>query len=222
MALLDVLRPQVDTTIDALAATEFRVDPIAGALFSRVVSVLSSAYKRHGTIIENAICECLKTNDRYEVWRVERFGIQQQAVTTVAAAQNNPGSLDNTHIPYIGDGNGETQIQIDAVVFDRETEVVSAYEIKRGNGHFDAGKQRSIKRDALLAKILLKSHAEQKGLPAADTKSHVIFYYGIRSIPAPIGLIGEELDDHFGMPIWEPVETVNAYYRSRLFEIISR
>ena len=179
------MKPQVDATIDALAATEFRVDPVAGALFSRVVSVLSSAYKRHGTIIENAINVALKANDRYEVWRVDHFGIQQQALTTVAAAQNDPDSLSDTHLPYVGDGNGDSQIQIDSVVFDRETDIVSAYEIKRGNGHFDAGKQRSIKRDALLAKILLKSHAEQKGLHPDKSRAHVIFYYGVRSEPVP-------------------------------------
>lgn len=222
MPLLDVLKPQVDETINALAAADFRVDPIAGALFSRVVSVLSSAYKRHGTIIENAIVECLKTNERYEVWRVDRFGIHHQAHATVTAAQNDPDSLNDTHLPYVGDGNGETQIQLDAVVFDRDTDIVSAYEIKRGNGLHDAGKQRSMKHDALLTKILLKSHAEQRDLQPNGTRTHVIFYYGLRSIPAPMGLIGEELDEHFGMPIWEQVETVNTYYRTRLFEIISR
>lgn len=222
MPLLDVLKPRVDATIDALSGTEFRVDPIAGSLFSHLVSVLSSSYKRHGTIIENAIYECLRASDRYEVWQVDNFGIQQQALTTVAAAENDPDSLEDTHLPYVGDGNGNSKLQIDAVVFDRETNIVSAYEIKRGNGHIDAGKQRSIKRDALLAKILLKSHSEQRGFEPQATRTHVIFYYGMRSISVPIGLIGEELDEHFGMPIWEPVETVNAYYRRRLFEIISR
>jgi len=28
--------------------------------------------------------------------------------------------------------------------------------------------------------------------------------------------------EHFGIPAWEEVEAVNAYYRSRLFEIISQ
>lgn len=222
MTLLDVLGPEVDQTIDALANTKFRPDPIAGQLFSRVVSVLSSAYKRHGSIIERSIVECLRQNPRYEVWRVDRFAIQQQASITVAAAQDDPATLDHTHLPYLGDGQGDNQIQLDAVVYDRETEIVSSYEIKRGNGHFDAGKQRSMKREALLSKILLRSHSEARGFPATDSQAHVIFYYGLRSIPAPLGLIGEELDDHFGMPVWEEVEAVNAYFRSRLFEIISQ
>jgi hypothetical protein len=222
MPILDILKPQVDATVDALAAVEFRPDPIAGTLFSRMTSVLSSAYKRHGPIIERAIVERLNESDRYTVWGVDRFGVQQQAATTVAAAGNNPATLANTHLPYVGDHAGDTQLQIDAVVFDHETNVVSAYEIKRGNGHFDAGKQRSMKRDALIAKVLLQSHCTGRGHAAVDSRSHIIFYYGLRSIPAPLGIIGAELDDHFGIPVWEEVETVNAYFRSRLFEIISQ
>lgn len=222
MPILDALKPQVDATVAALSDVEFRIDPIAGTLFSRMTSVLSSAYKRHGPIIERAIVQCLNESDRYTVWNIDRFGIQQQASTTVAAAGNNPHTLANTHLPYVGDNAGDSQLQIDAIVFDHETNVVSAYEIKRGNGHFDAGKQRSMKRDALLAKVLLRDHCVQRGHPAIDSRAHIIFYYGVRSIPAPLGITGEELDAHFGIPVWEEVETVNAYYRSRLFEIISQ
>ena len=222
MSVLDVLKPLVDTTVSALAGVEFRPDPIAGTLFSRMTSVLSSAYKRHGPIIERAIVEALNQNDRYTVWGVDRFGVQQQASTTVAAAGNNPLSLANTHLPYVGDNGGDANLQIDAVVFDHETSIVSSYEIKRGNGTFDAGKQRSMKREALLSKILLRDHCIQRGHQAVDSRAHVIFYYGLRSISAPIGIIGSELDAHFGIPVWEEVELVNTYYRSRLFEIISQ
>jgi len=222
MTLLDTMKESVDTTIDALANAEFRPDPIAGTLFSRVVSVLSSAYKRHGSIIEGAILNRLQQNPRYEVWRVDRFGVQGQASVTVAAALNNPTSLYSTHLPYVGDSMGDNQIQLDAVVFDNDTKIVSSYEIKRGNGQFDAGKQRSMKREALLSKVLLRDHAIQRGFDAQDSRAYIVFYYGIRSIPAPLGLVGLELDDHFGMPIWDEVEVVNAYFRSRLFEIISQ
>ncbi|MER8816039.1 hypothetical protein [Mesorhizobium sp. M0965] len=222
MTLLDTMRQSVDSTIDSLASAEFRPDPIAGTLFSRVVSVLSSAYKRHGSIIEKAILERLRENPRYDVWGVEGFGIQNQASITVAAALNNPTSLYSTHLPYIGDHLGESRLQLDAVVFDKQTNIVSSYEIKRGNGQFDAGKQRSMKREALLSKVLLRDHAIQRGFNAQDSRAHIVFYYGIRSIAAPLGLIGTELDDHFGMAIWDEVEIVNSYFRSRLFEIISQ
>lgn len=222
MPIIDILRPQVDLTVAALAEVEFRPDPIAGQLFSRMVSVLSSAYKRHGAIIEAAIVEAIRQNPRYEVWRVDRFGVQQQASTTVAAAGNNHISLANTHLPYVGDMAGDAQLQIDAVVFDHQTGLVSSYEIKRGNGHFDAGKQRSMRREALISKILLRDHCVQRGFQAVDSRAHIIFYYGLRSIAAPLGIIGQELDAHFDMPIWDEVESVNAYFRSRLFQIISQ
>lgn len=222
MPILDLIKPQVDATIEALAAAEFRPDPIAGTLFSRMISVLSSAYKRHGPIIEKSILECLNQNPRYTAWTVDRFGVQQQASTTVAAAGNNPHTLANTHLPYVGDYLGDAHLQLDAVVFDHQTGIVSSYEIKRGNGQFDAGKQRSMKREALLSKILLRDHCLQRGYQAIESRAHIIFYYGMRSIPAPIGIIGAELDAHFEMPIWEEVELVNAYFRSRLFEIISQ
>ena len=106
---------------------------------------------------------------------MDRFGVQQQAQTTVAAALADPETLNSTHLPYVGDGQGDSSIQLDSVVFDRESNVVSSYEIKRGNGHFDAGKQRSIKRDALLAKILLRSHCQARGFDAIDFRTHVIF-----------------------------------------------
>ena len=222
MTVLDLLKPHVDATIDSLSEAEFRTDPIAGALFSRVVSVLSSAYKRHGSIIERAILETLSEDERFVVWRVDRFGIQQQAAVTVAAAQNNPSSLDDTHLPYVGDGAGENQIQLDLVVFDKTTNIVSSYEIKRGNGSFDAGKQRSMKREALLCKVLLRSHCIQRGYHAIDSRAHIIFYYGVRSIPSPIGITGNELNEHFGLDVTTNIEAVNTYFRSRLFEIISQ
>jgi len=222
MPILDLVQPYVDATIAGLAAVKFRPDPIAGTLFSRMTSVLSSAYKRHGPIIERAILEAVNQSDRYSAWRVDRFGVQQQANVTVAAAGNDPQTLANTHLPYVGDNAGDAQLQIDAVVFDHETGIVSSYEIKRGNGPNDAGKQRAMKREALLSKILLRDHCAQRGFQAVDSRAHIIFYYGVRSIPAPMGITGEELDAHFGIPVFEEVEMVNAYYRSRLFEIISQ
>jgi hypothetical protein len=144
------------------------------------------------------------------------------AITTVAAANNEHDLLKDTHLPYPGDGEGEEKIEIDLVVFDREKEILSAYEIKRANGSYDNKAKNALKRATALVKILLKSYAEQRGLHPRETRTHIIFYYGVRSIPAPLGLIGKELDEHFGMPVWAPVETVNKYYRTRLFEVLSR
>jgi hypothetical protein len=57
--ILEKLKPIVDKTISKLLNVKFRHDPIAGK-YSIVTSLLSSAYKRHGTIIEEAIVEALR------------------------------------------------------------------------------------------------------------------------------------------------------------------
>jgi hypothetical protein len=46
------------------------------------------------------------------------------------------------------------------VAFDGADESIRAYEIKRGNGQFDAGKIRSITRDLKCIQVLLKSYGE--------------------------------------------------------------
>ena len=46
------------------------------------------------------------------------------------------------------------------VAFDEADQTIRAYEMKRGNGQFDAGKIRSIRRDLLCVQVLLKSYGE--------------------------------------------------------------
>ena len=54
-AFMERVAPVVDETIAALARTKFAVDPIAGEHYSRTTSIVSSAYKRHGRILEIAL-----------------------------------------------------------------------------------------------------------------------------------------------------------------------
>ena len=61
--ILPLLEPELEKTIDSLNRTEFAPDPIAGAHFSRMVSLLSSSYKRHGYILERSILEAIKAQD---------------------------------------------------------------------------------------------------------------------------------------------------------------
>ena len=57
--VLDLLKPDIEKTIRALDSKRFAPDPIAGPHFSKITSVMSSAYKRHGYILEHAILEAL-------------------------------------------------------------------------------------------------------------------------------------------------------------------
>ena len=212
------LAPLIDQSIERLNKKSFTPDPIAGKHFSRIVSVMSSAYKRHGFVLERAILEQLNTCPRLEVWDEREFQVTNTADHIVDTAIKDPASILGTETGY---QPGHRTLQVDAVVYDKETKTVRAYEIKRGSGLHDSGKRRSILRDLLCVQILLKSYAKQRGFDPAAAHSHIIFYYGKCSIPKPYSLTSDELDSHFGWPIKGPVETVNDLFRQKLFSILT-
>src|SRR3954447_1647629 len=91
--VLDVLRPLIEATIRRLNSKKFLPDPIAGAHFSRIVSVMSSAYKRHGHIIERAILEQLQRNPDLVVWTDAQFQVPENADLIANGALRNPLSI---------------------------------------------------------------------------------------------------------------------------------
>lgn len=60
--------PSVDTTIEKLVSKRFIDDPLIPGEYSRIASIVSSAYKRHGFILEQAILIRLKNIKSLEVW----------------------------------------------------------------------------------------------------------------------------------------------------------
>jgi len=215
--LLDRLSPVIDTSIERLNNKKFTQDPIAGEYFSRIASVTSSAYKRHGFILERAIYEQLSLCPHFSVWEDRKFQVTNTADHIVDTAIVNPHTILDTETGY---QQGHRTLQVDAIVYDKNTNIIRAYEIKRGSGLHDSGKRRSILRDLLCVQVLLKSYAREKGFAPVVAHSHIIFYYGKCSIQKPFSLTSDELDDHFHWPVKAPVETVNDLFRERLFSIL--
>ncbi len=217
MSILATLRPIVDATIDRLARKQFVVDPIAGQHYSRLVSVLSSAYKRHGYILERSLLERLKENPDFTVWTEPEFNVSQGADQLVGTLMSNPQSAIGSSINY---GAGARTLQTDIVVYDKTNKTVTSYEVKRGSGRHDFGKRRSILRDTLCTQILLQSYAQSLGFTPSSARSLVVFYYGMCSIAKPFSLTREELNDHFDFPVTAQVELVNSYFERRLFALL--
>lgn len=221
--LVEQLRPLVDKTIEALSRTQFRNDPIGGPKYSRATSIISSAYKRHGSILEAAIIHRLQQCPDLDVWSEEEFLVSDQAqILSSKVGSVNPAGYEDilkTQVPY-KHRDIERKLQIDLIVFDKRFSILRVYEIKRGNGHFDSGKKRSILRDLLCVHVLLKSYGEHKGYFVEEAEAKIIFYYGVRSLPQPLSLIANELDDHFKFPVWKEVERVNAYFRRKLHRLL--
>jgi hypothetical protein len=217
MAYLDRVKPIVDQTISTLASARFVVDPIAGEKYSRLTSIVSSAYKRHGSILEYALRESLRESNRHRVWREDSFRVSRAADQLIG--QQAAEAYSSTLLPY---GESARTLQIDMMVFDSADQTLRAYEIKRGNGQFDAGKIRSIKRDLTVTQMLLKSYGQTFNLTPERAEARIIFYYGRRSIPRPYSLIGSELNDHFGFPVYDLVEDANLYFKQQLYDLLNR
>ena len=216
-AVLDLVKDEVEKTIQRLNAKKFIADPIAGEHFSKIPSILSSAYKRHGYILERAILEALKQCPHFEVWRDDKFHVTPTVQHIVDGSIAEPTKLIGTDYPYSAEGK---TLQVDALVFNKNTGSLEAYEVKRGTGPHDSGKRREMLRAVLCVQILLKSYGKQRGLDVKETSSHVIFYYGKCSIQKPFAITGVELDEHFGWPVQEQVEEVNLYFQQRLLSIL--
>jgi hypothetical protein len=75
MGFIDRVTPVVDETIRILAKTKFVEDPIAGKKYSRATSIVSSAYKRHGRILETALRESSRESNRHHVWQDDAFKV---------------------------------------------------------------------------------------------------------------------------------------------------
>jgi len=213
---MDRVGPVIDATIRSLAIKKFIGDPIAGDRHSRNTSIISSAYKRHGRILETALRESLRDSNRHRVWQEGAFKVSRAADQLVNSQSDD--ECRRTTLPY-GDSTIRT-IQIDMIAFDDADQTLRAYEVKRGNGKFDAGKIRSIRRDLLCAQVLLKSYGEVFKIAPVAAQSKIIFYYGIRSIPKPWSLVKEELDEHFGYPVTPKIEQANDYFRAKLHELL--
>jgi hypothetical protein len=229
--LLETLEPEIQKTVTSLSKKKFSPDPISGKGYSKVASIVSSAYKRHGFILERAVREVLKLKANLVVWSEPVFFVTPQAAQVVQSSIDDPTGLFDTNNQYKEFPNlskkelkniGANRLQLDIIVFDKKKKKISAYEVKRGAGLHDSGKQRSILRDVLSAQVLLKSYAQKKGYKATKVGSYVIFYYGKCSVGEPFAIKGGELDHHFGTKVYEYVEAVNDVYKRRLRTLLTK
>lgn len=214
--LAPVLR-LVDHTIETLAKKAFEADPIVDTRYSAITSVVSSAYKRHGRILEAALTAGLRQAPHLEVWHEPAF-----AVSDAAERLSESDDLSQNATLQYDEKKARRTLQIDLMVFNNKKKLLGAYESKRGFGYHDSGKKRSMLRDLRCIQMLLKSYGEAKGLRPEHAEARMIFYYGQCSLPPPWSLKGSELDQHFEFPVSEFVERVNAYFRIKLHELLSK
>lgn len=215
---LERLRPLVDNTIEKLSKAKFREDPIAGRKYSRATSIISSAYKRHRQILVKALLERLKDCSRLKVWTEDDFKLSHDSLHQLQITDHIEPLL-RTKLPY---GDRERSIVVDTVVFDRETKTLNSYYVKRGNGSYDGGKRRLIQGELLRTHMLLADYGRTIGITPQAYHAHIVFYYGLLSLPKPLAIAGNELDAHFRFPVHQAIEYVNDYFISQLHKLIEQ
>jgi hypothetical protein len=72
LSILADMTPIVDTTIEKLRIKKFKYDPIVHKPFSRIASLVGSAQKRHGSIIEKSIEVALSKQHRSKRYYITR------------------------------------------------------------------------------------------------------------------------------------------------------
>lgn len=216
--VLDRLKPIVDTTIDRLRDLPFRADPIAGARYSRITSIMSSAYKRHGQILDRALLERLKDCSRFRVWREDEFKLSHDSLKELRTHQRIEKCL-RIELEY---GDRESITPVDILLFDQVDNSLRSYNVKRGNRSYDGSKRRVIQTNLLRTNMLLSDYGRKAGFTVANSSARIIFYYGLLSLPKPLALSGDELDAHFSFPVVESIEQVNAYFKKRLRSIVEK
>jgi hypothetical protein len=114
--VLDLVKDEIEKTIHRLDTKKFKPDPIAGEIYSRITSIVSSAYKRHGFIIERAMLEALKLCPHFEVWHDPIFQVPSAVEHIVDGSIANPAKLIGTDYPT---SEGQRTLQVDTIVFNK-------------------------------------------------------------------------------------------------------
>jgi hypothetical protein len=219
-AFLDRMAGLITNTLHDLSSKKFGdPDPILTAEQSHAVSLAHSAIIRHGHVIETSLREALKDCARYDVWEEHDFEISHQAdgaFKTLTEAQ-----CRQTDLAY-RDGVPIRKVQVDLIIFDRQANVIRAYEVKRGYGGLSAGTQAEVSRDVHTVCMLLKSYAATRGYSPASAEAHLVAYYG-EGWSKKIGgfLKREDLDQHFGFPVVAQIERATAQFRDGLQAILA-
>ena len=221
ISIIDEMKPSIDKTIEKLGKVSFKNDPIVEKEFSKIFSLVGSSQKRHGTIIENAICEALKKHKNYEVWSEPKFKISSRVnhmTTNVNNNKKNPDWIDllDNNLDY---GDSERTQQVDVVAYDKNRKLITALEVKRGYSHHDAGKKKKILQEILATKLLIKSYGKKLGFEVEQGKAFICSYYGANEFSHLVEISKDGLDELFQVEIYEAVEEVNHYYRKRIREL---
>ena len=194
----------VISAVEAARTAAFPPDPLLDDDLSRIISTVTSVAKRHGPLLENAVCDALLASGRYDCERHVRLPI-----TRASRDPHSEGDLELDD-DIVGD------VEVDLLVYDRVDQRLLALQIKRGNGKTDARKRRQIEHDLRAAARVLRSFARKRGYEVVTVAVHVVDIYGAAGFSADLTIRGSDLDRIFGVPVALSIEVTTAALRTTI------
>ncbi|PTM41620.1 hypothetical protein [Bosea sp. 124] len=198
---------------------DFVADPLLGPGLSLCNSYLSSVVKRHGGLLDAAVCEGLERSGEYLVLRQVEMPITDAAESIVAT--NTPESLvgltASAHGPY-------RRVAIfDLIAIHLTTGAAKIIEIKRGGGETEVRKRRLIERDLRCARLQLPSFLRPRfDCEPRSYESWLLDYYGRSGFSDGLTVTREGIDTMFGVPVRQLVDAVTDRLRVEVFREVPR
>ena len=209
------LLAEIEQAVATLLGRKINADPILG-LASGIVSRLASVPKIHGSILQHTIEEVVS-----ELPFVTVLAEQVIPITEFADRMADGKEYDlclRASAPFSKRVVGK--VKVDLVVINHVTGVATAYEIKRGHGKHDAGKQQKIRHDLIRVKLVLADHLRSMGHTVTSAEVRLVVYYGKETLEPIVSLSRESIDEHFQAPVTAMVERVAEVMRQKTHEIL--
>lgn len=208
-------------------------DPLYSDAEARMAHVLHAVTIRAGQLIDtlytDAVKVCCPELNVLKVGKFE-FKVSREAKSIASTSKHDKDILEHslTYGKAMKIKGKAKTIQIDLMTYDPIKKIISSYEIKRGGGHHDSGKQEKIIEDLFTVRLLLKSYGERiHNLNVKKARSYVISHMN-RDLFAPeyrkFVVKGKDLNIHFNSSnLKQNIELGVNYFASefkRRFRII--
>lgn len=207
------LLARIDKTVSGAGSAEFAVDPLLGPSLSVVTSFLTSAVKRSGAVIEDALYAALVRNRRFLVMQQVRIPITRAAEMFVQ--ENGPARVEE--LALASDGATVRTGHFDMIVIDQQRSIAMVIEIKRGSGITESKKRKQTERDLACARLQLASYLRTLlGIKLAHYRCHVIDFYGRSGFREELTVTRDGLDALFGVPVTPTIDAALGALEARV------
>lgn len=216
------LPPPISTligqTIQRLHRLQAQPDPIVPPYLQRSYSILNSAVRMDGHILEAALFEALNSAPHLKVTRAPRINLPA-AADQILAGHANAEALAGSDLYY--DPRGGRRVTPDLSVWDRVRQALDWIEVKRGLGKTDCGKTRQTTRDLQCLLLIAKSYAKsQLGIDISTSTAAVCAIHGVTTVPLELQANVDELEVRYQIDIRSYLDAAQHEFRSRLEELL--